>query len=78
MMLSKESNQMESLVGFLRGQAQAQYLSDSLAEAKPDIIVKIGLRKDSHSFAEARAAGFTEENGNLGDTWETIAGSDLM
>ncbi|XP_017979305.1 PREDICTED: ketol-acid reductoisomerase, chloroplastic [Theobroma cacao] len=61
-----------------QGPAQAQNLRDSLAEAKSDIVVKIGLRKGSRSFAEARAAGFTEENGTLGDIWETIAGSDLV
>ncbi|CAL5330993.1 unnamed protein product [Camellia sinensis] len=56
----------------------AQNLRDSLAEAKSDIVVKIGLRKGSRSFAEARAAGFSEENGTLGDIWETISGSDLV
>ncbi|KAK8479850.1 hypothetical protein V6N13_092816 [Hibiscus sabdariffa] len=61
-----------------QGPAQAQNLRDSLAEAKSDIVVKIGLRKGSRSFAEARAAGFTEENGTLGDIYETIAGSDLV
>lgn len=40
--------------------------------------IQIGLRKGSRSFAEARAAGFTEENGTLGDIWETISGSDLV
>ncbi|CAN6570317.1 unnamed protein product [Malus baccata var. baccata] len=61
-----------------QGHAQAQNLRDSLVEAKSDIVVKIGLRKGSRSFAEARAAGFTEENGTLGDIWETISGSDLV
>ncbi|KAL7000548.1 ketol-acid reductoisomerase (NADP(+)) [Sarracenia purpurea var. burkii] len=61
-----------------QGPAQAQNLKDSLAEAKSNIVVKIGLRKGSRSFAEARAAGFSEENGTLGDIWETIAGSDLV
>ncbi|KAE9599915.1 putative ketol-acid reductoisomerase (NADP(+)) [Lupinus albus] len=61
-----------------QGPAQAQNLRDSLAEAKSDIVVKIGLRKGSSSFAEARAAGFSEENGTLGDIWETISGSDLV
>ncbi|KAL7215674.1 hypothetical protein ACSBR1_027762 [Camellia fascicularis] len=60
------------------GPAQAQNLRDSLVEAKPDIVVKIGLRKGSRSFAEAHTAGFSEENGNLGDIWETISGSDLV
>ncbi|KAL2981194.1 hypothetical protein AAZX31_13G274100 [Glycine max] len=61
-----------------QGPAQAQNLRDSLAEAKSDIVVKIGLRKGSRSFAEARAAGFSEENGTLGDIWETVSGSDLV
>ena len=61
-----------------QGPAQAQNLRDSLAEAKSDIVVKIGLRKGSGSFAEARVAGFTEENGTLGDIWETVSGSDLV
>ncbi|OIT27990.1 PREDICTED: ketol-acid reductoisomerase, chloroplastic-like [Nicotiana attenuata] len=61
-----------------QGPAQAQNLRDSLAEAKSDIVVKIGLRKGSRSFAEARAAGFTEENGTLGDIYETIFASDLV
>ena len=42
------------------------------------IFLQIGLRKGSRSFAEARAAGFTEENGTLGDIYETISGSDLV
>lgn len=42
------------------------------------LFMQIGLRKGSRSFAEARAAGFTEENGTLGDIWETISGSDLV
>ncbi|KAL3364123.1 hypothetical protein AABB24_013064 [Solanum stoloniferum] len=61
-----------------QGPAQAQNLRDSLAEIKSDIVVKIGLRKGSSSFAEARTAGFTEENGTLGDIYETISGSDLV
>lgn len=39
---------------------------------------QIGLRKGSRSFAEARAAGFTEESGTLGDIYETISESDLV
>jgi len=61
-----------------QGPAQAQNLRDSLAEAKSDIVVKIGLRKGSKSFEEARAAEFTEESGTLGDIWETVSGSDLV
>ncbi|XP_058095626.1 ketol-acid reductoisomerase, chloroplastic-like [Magnolia sinica] len=61
-----------------QGPAQAQNLRDSLAVAGSNIVVKVGLRKGSHSFAEARAAGFSEENGTLGDIWETVSGSDLL
>uniref|UniRef100_A0A0D6QTV5 Ketol-acid reductoisomerase, chloroplastic n=1 Tax=Araucaria cunninghamii TaxID=56994 RepID=A0A0D6QTV5_ARACU len=61
-----------------QGPAQAQNLRDSLVEAKSDIVVKIGLRKGSKSFAEARAAGFTEESGTLGEIIETVSGSDLI
>ncbi|CAJ1978834.1 unnamed protein product [Sphenostylis stenocarpa] len=61
-----------------QGPAQAQNLRDSLADAKSDIVVKVGLRKGSRSFNEARAAGFSEGNGTLGDIWETISGSDLV
>ncbi|TYI04182.1 hypothetical protein ES332_A10G000600v1 [Gossypium tomentosum] len=61
-----------------QGPAQAQNLRDSLADAKSDIIVKVGFRKGSRSFDEARAAGLSEENGTLGDIWETISGSDLV
>ncbi|CAN6336749.1 unnamed protein product [Urochloa humidicola] len=61
-----------------QGPAQAQNLRDSLAETKSDIVVKIGLRKGSKSFEEARAAGFTEQSGTLGDIWETVSGSDLV
>ncbi|KAL0002092.1 hypothetical protein SO802_015873 [Lithocarpus litseifolius] len=61
-----------------QGPAQAQNLRDSLVEAKSDIVLKIGLRKGSRSFAEARAAGFNEESGTLGDIYETVSGSDLV
>ncbi len=40
--------------------------------------LQIGLRKGSRSFNEARAVGFTEESGTLGDIWETVSGSDLV
>lgn len=40
--------------------------------------VQIGLRKGSKSVVEARAAGFTEESGTLGDVLETVSESDLV
>jgi ketol-acid reductoisomerase len=61
-----------------QGPAQAMNIRDSLAEIKSDIVVKIGLRKGSKSVEEARAVGFTEESGTLGDVLETVAGSDLV
>ncbi|THU59529.1 hypothetical protein C4D60_Mb07t03060 [Musa balbisiana] len=74
----KEIKQIGVIGWGSQGPAQAQNLRDSLAAAKSDIVVKIGLRKGSSSFDEARAAGFTEENGTLGDIWETVSGSDLL
>lgn len=39
---------------------------------------QIGLRKGSKSVEDARAVGFTEESGTLGDVIETVAESDLV
>lgn len=39
---------------------------------------QIGLRKGSKSMEEARAVGFTEESGTLGEVLETVAESDLV
>lgn len=61
-----------------QGPAQAQNLRDSLADANSRIVVKVGLRKGSKSAADARAAGFSEEKGTLGDVIETVSGSDLV
>ncbi|MFJ1606043.1 ketol-acid reductoisomerase [Streptomyces sp. NPDC088253] len=60
-----------------QGRAQAQNLRDSLADT--DIRVAVGLRPHSASAADARAHGFTEEDGTLGD-WlaGTAASSDLV
>ncbi|CAJ2672779.1 ketol-acid reductoisomerase, chloroplastic-like [Trifolium pratense] len=53
-----------SVIGWgSQGLTQAQNLMDSLVEAKSDIVVKVGLRKGSNSFAEA--AGFSEERNIL-------------
>ncbi|KAG0557490.1 hypothetical protein KC19_11G134700 [Ceratodon purpureus] len=61
-----------------QGPAQAMNIRDSLAEIKSDVVVKIGLRKGSKSVEDARAVGFTEESGTLGDVLETVAESDLV
>lgn len=59
-----------------QGPAQAQNLRDTLRGS--DTRVKIGLRPGSSSMAAARAAGFTEENGTLGEMFEVIAESDMV
>jgi len=58
-----------------QGSAQARNLRDSVAGA---VRVTVGLRADSASFADARAAGFSEADGTLGEMFEVIAGSDLV
>lgn len=59
-----------------QGPAQAQNLRDSLEGT--GIIVKVGLRSGSSSMDEARAAGFREDNGTLGEMFAVIAESDLV
>lgn len=59
-----------------QGPAQAQNLRDSLANT--GIRVKIGLREGSASMAAARAAGFTEENGTLGEMHQVIRESEMV
>ncbi|HEV2218129.1 MAG TPA: ketol-acid reductoisomerase [Candidatus Dormibacteraeota bacterium] len=58
-----------------QGPAQAQNLRESLAGT--GIKVVVGLRAGSESFADARAAGFSEKDGTLGEMFEVIRGSDL-
>jgi ketol-acid reductoisomerase len=59
-----------------QGPAQAQNLRESLADT--DIQVKVGLRPGSASMAQARAAGFTEENDTLGEMFAVIRESDMV
>ena len=59
-----------------QGPAQAQNLRDSLEGT--GIKVKVGLRAGSSSMAEARKAGFTEENGTLGEMFAVIKESDIV
>src|SRR5215475_10612667 len=54
-----------------QGPAQAQNLRDSLEGT--DIKVKIGLRPGSSSAKEAAEAGFTEDNGTLGEMFQVVA-----
>jgi ketol-acid reductoisomerase len=58
-----------------QGSAQAQNLRDSLGGA---VKVTVGLRAGSASFGAARAAGFREEDGTLGEMFEVIAASDMV
>ncbi|MEV4350293.1 hypothetical protein AB0J83_38035 [Actinoplanes sp. NPDC049596] len=58
-----------------QGSAQAQNLRDSLAG---HLKVVVGLRNGSSSFATARAAGFSESEGTLGEMYEVIAASDMV
>src|SRR5262252_60463 len=58
-----------------QGPAQAQNLRESLAGT--GIKVAVGLREGSESFADARAAGFSEADGTLGEMFEVIRGNDL-
>ncbi|OLL75845.1 Ketol-acid reductoisomerase [Pseudonocardia sp. Ae168_Ps1] len=58
-----------------QGRAQARNLRDSLAGT--GIVVTVGLRPGSASAADARAHGFTEDDGTLGD-WIAVAGTSDM
>ncbi|MGP4085871.1 ketol-acid reductoisomerase [Streptomyces sp. KR55] len=59
-----------------QGRAQARNLRDSLVGT--DIRVAVGLRPGSRSADDARAHGFTEEDGTLGDWLAVAAASDLV
>jgi ketol-acid reductoisomerase len=59
-----------------QGRAQAKNLRDSLSGS--GITVSVGLRADSASRDDARAHGFTEESGTLGDVLAVVAESDLV
>ncbi|MEU7588298.1 hypothetical protein AB0A95_18640 [Micromonospora sp. NPDC049230] len=58
-----------------QGSAQAQNLRDSLGDR---LKVVVGLRDGSKSVDAARAAGFTEADGTLGEMFEVIAASDMV
>ena len=58
--------------------AQAQNMRESFAAAGLDIKVSIGLRPSSASVAEARACGFSEDEGTLGEVFDVIARADLV
>lgn len=56
--------------------AQAQNLRDSLDGTSMKVVV--GLRDGSSSFELARAAGFSEQDGTLGEMFAVIAASDMV
>ena len=58
-----------------QGPAQAQNLRDTLAGSGIDVVV--GLRAGSASTDAARAAGFSEDEGTLGELLDVAARSDL-
>jgi ketol-acid reductoisomerase len=58
-----------------QGSAQAQNLRDSLGGS---VKVAVGLRAGSASFEAARAVGFTEEDGTLGEMFDVIAASNMV
>ena len=51
---------------------------DSFAAAGVDTKVKIGLRLNSPSVAEAEAVGFSKAKGTLGEVLDVVAESDLV
>jgi ketol-acid reductoisomerase len=59
-----------------QGPAQAQNLRESLAGT--GIKVVVGLQEGSKSIPAAQAAGFTHENGTLGEMFRVISESDLV
>ncbi|MET7481560.1 ketol-acid reductoisomerase [Streptomyces sp. NPDC005538] len=59
-----------------QGRAQARNLRDSLSGT--DIRVSVGLRPGSASATDARAHGFTEADGTLGDWLAVTSDSDLV
>jgi len=59
-----------------QGPAQAQNLRDSLAGT--GIEVKVGLRPGSASAKAAAEAGFTEQNGTLGEMLQVVSESDMV
>src|SRR5215471_5513890 len=59
-----------------QGPAQAQNLRDALAGT--GIVVKVGLRAGSSSFAKALACGFDQKNGTAGEMYAVIGEADLV
>jgi ketol-acid reductoisomerase len=58
--------------------AQAPNLRDAIKEAGSGPKVSIGLKAGSESFAKAREAGFSEEEGTLGEMFDVISRADAV
>jgi ketol-acid reductoisomerase len=58
--------------------AQAQNMRESFEAAGMDTKVTIGLRASSLSCDEARACGFTEDAGTLGEVFDVVSRADLV
>jgi ketol-acid reductoisomerase len=59
-----------------QGPAQAQNLRDALLGT--GIVVKVGLRVGSSSFAKAAAVGFDQKDGTAGEMYAVIGEADLL
>ncbi len=59
-----------------QGPAQAQNIRESLEGS--GVRVKVGLRPGSSSMDQARAVGFDESNGTLGEMYSVISESDMV
>lgn len=53
-------------------------MKDSFEAAGLDIKVSIGLRTSSPSCDEARACGFSEDAGTLGEVYDVVSRADLV
>ena len=61
-----------------QGPAQSQNLRDSLASVGSDIKVVMGLQAGSGSVSKAKEAGFSSDNGTLGEMYGVVSKSDLV
>ncbi len=74
-----EDFQQVAVIGWgSQGPSHAQNLRKTFTDIRSDVRVVVGLRKDSKSIPSAEAAGFTHENGTLGEMYQVISESDLV
>jgi ketol-acid reductoisomerase len=68
-----------SVIGWgSQGPAQAQNLKESFAEAGMSTSVGIGLRRGSSNWQQAVDAGFSEDDGTLGEVFDMVEKGDLV